>query len=95
MRTEAEKSVTRSCIVNGQEAVFHCWGQGSTEKKLKNGEYSVVHKIYGVVEFADGSCAQVIPELIQFTQAEPAREETVRGLLNEQTDRILEAIERY
>lgn len=63
---KAEKSLTRPCVVNGQSAVFHCWGHGSTEKKLKNGEFGVVHKIYGVVEFEDGSCAQVIPELIVF-----------------------------
>lgn len=95
MQTAEEKGVSRACIVNGQSAVFHFWGQGSSEKKLKNGEWGVIHKIYGVVEFEDGSCAQVIPELIQFTQAEPAREETVRDLLNEQTDKILEAICRY
>ena len=95
MHTEAEKSVSRSCIVNGQEAVFHCWGQAGHEKKLKNGEYGVINKIYGVVEFADGSCAQVIPELIQFTQPEAAREETIRDLLNEQADRIIAEVGRY
>lgn len=66
------KDEARPCVVNGQNAVFHCWGQASQEKKLKSGEWGVVLKIYGVVEFDDGSCAQVIPELIVFADREDA-----------------------
>ena len=64
------KDEMRPCVVDGQNALFHCWGQAGVEKKLKSGEYGVVNKIYGVVEFEDGSCAQVIPELIVFDDKE-------------------------
>ena len=60
----------RPCVVNGQNAVFHCWGQTCSEKRLKNGEWGVINKIYGVVEFEDGSVAQVIPELIVFSDSD-------------------------
>ena len=64
------KDEMRPCVVDGQNALFHCWGQAGVEKKLKSGEYGVVNKIYGVVEFEDGSCAQVVPELIVFDDKE-------------------------
>lgn len=64
------KDEMRPCVVNGQNALFHCWGQAGVEKRMKNGEYGVVNKIYGVVEFEDGSCAQVVPELIVFDDKE-------------------------
>ena len=70
------KDEMRPCIVNGQNASFHCWGQASMEKRLKNGEWGVVHKIYGVVEFEDGSVAQVVPDLIVFSDNFSCKEET-------------------
>lgn len=86
------KDEMRPCIVNGQNALFHCWGQAGVEKRLKSGEYGVVNKIYGVVEFEDGSCAQVVPELIVFSDKD---DQVSVSCEDEETDGITGATVQY
>ena len=62
--------VYRSCLVNGEEAIFQCWEQWSNviEPSLLKGGHpgGQISQVFGIVEFKDGTIERVQPYEIKF-----------------------------
>ena len=60
----------RPCYVDGQRAIFNCWGQEShvVGPSLMVGGHNggTVSGVMGIVEFENGCVSKVYPEHIQF-----------------------------
>lgn len=60
----------RTCEVNGEEAIFHCWEQWSEIIKpslLKGGHCGgQLSQVFGIVEFKDGTVRRIQPHEIKF-----------------------------
>lgn len=60
----------RTCEVNGEEAIFHCWEQYSdvvNPSALKGGHYGgQISQVFGIVEFKDGTVKRIQPYEIKF-----------------------------
>lgn len=63
----------RPCIVDGKKALFHRWTDFANvvgESPLRGGHSAgQIHRVYGIVEFEDGTVKEVEPYTIKFTDS--------------------------
>lgn len=64
----------RSCEVNGEKAIFHCWEQYSqviAPSLLRGGHGGgQIAQVFGIVEFKDGAVRRIQPHEIKFVPDE-------------------------
>ena len=58
---------SRPCLVDGDQAYFHCWVGQDAIIDGEGGKAQVARRTYALIEYIDGTVEHVFPEKVRFT----------------------------